>query len=228
MHKLDRSRVAVPLCLDAYDHRTKIWDDLESGCKRKVREELLAMQGRPVPGSDGTFVDVRCAYCEAVIYERGHIEHFRRKNRELGFPELTFSWGNLFLSCDDKAHCGHFKDRPGGEPYDPNVLVKPDEDDPDKFLYFHSSGEVRPREGLPAREKLRAEETIRIFRLDESTLAYDRARAVKVYREMKKDDFEELASWSQEMRQEYYAEEIEATQWDRFATTIRHFLQRLS
>jgi uncharacterized protein (TIGR02646 family) len=225
MHKLDRA--TTPTCLDAYDHQTQSWDDLGGDCKREIRTRLCAMQGRPVPEAGDQVSGVRCAYCEAVIHDGGHIEHFRRKNPVLGFPELTFSWENLFLSCDDKGHCGHFKDRKGAPVYNPDLLIKPDELDPKGFLYFHSSGEVRPRAGLPQEEERRAEVTIRIFGLNEGALPYARARAVNAYRQRKEEEFEELASWSEDLRQEYFHQEIEETRWDPFATTIWHFLQRL-
>jgi len=227
MHKLNRSRVTAPTCLDAYDHQTKNWDDLGSICKQEVRQRLKVMQGRTIPGAEDHIFGVRCAYCEAVIHVGGHIEHFRRKNKVLGFPELTFSWENLFLSCDDKEHCGHFKDRPSAPAYNPDLLIKPDELDPERYLYFHSNGQVLPREGLLQEEKQRAEETIRVFGLDESTLGHARAKAVKAYRQLKAEEFDDLASWDENLRQEYFRQEIEATHWDPFATTIRHFLQRL-
>lgn len=40
----------------------------------------------------------KCAYCESKISHiaYGHIEHFKPKST---FPELTFEWTNLLLSC---------------------------------------------------------------------------------------------------------------------------------
>ena len=40
----------------------------------------------------------KCAYCESKIshVDYGHIEHFKPKSR---FPDLTFEWTNLLLSC---------------------------------------------------------------------------------------------------------------------------------
>jgi len=42
---------------------------------------------------------------------------------------------------------------------------------------------------------------------------------------MKVGDFEELASWCSADRREYFQSEIEATRWESYATTIKHFLQ---
>lgn len=223
MHKLDRSSVAAPGCLDDYDYKTQTWDDFGGACKKALRAALVQMQGIP-----GVAAGVRCAYCEGLIFYGGHIEHFRRKSLK-HYPELTFDWNNLFLACDARTHCGHHKDRRSAPAYDPNQLIKPDEDDPDVFLYFHSSGEVRVRGKLSAgndlRAKAKAEVTIQVFCLNDSTLVAERARAVSEYRKMKSDDFEELASWEEVDRREYFESEIEATRGHPFATTIKHFLQ---
>lgn len=185
MHKLDRGAVTAPACLDDYHYPQHSWDDLHSCCKNEIRSQLAKIQGRKVPESEEYVINVRCAYCEAEIHHGGHIEHFRRKNRKLGFPELTFSWKNLFLSCDSKEHCGHFKDRKDGDAYDPDHLIKPDDIDPDKFLYFHSNGQVRARDKLSPEDTHKAEETIRIFGLKNSALVRARKNAVKFYREKK-------------------------------------------
>lgn len=165
MHKLDRSAVEAPSCLAEYDHQYQNWDDLGPNCKKQVREALVYLQGNPA-SLEG---HIRCAYCEGVVFDGGHIEHFRRKNKS-HYPELTFEWSNLFRSCDARMHCGHHKDRKGATNYDPDKLIKPDEVDPEHFLYFHSSGEVRPRQGLCDHDQEIAQETIRVFGLNEGSL----------------------------------------------------------
>ncbi|WP_291991693.1 retron system putative HNH endonuclease [Candidatus Accumulibacter sp. ACC003] len=226
MHKLDRSGVAAPDCLDGYDYKTQTWDDFGNECKKLLRAALVQMQGSPgVTTEDASEYGVRCAYCEGQIFHEGHIEHFRRKNLK-HHPELTFDWHNLFLACGSKWHCGHYKDRKSAPPYDPEQLIKPDEHDPEDYLYFHSSGEVRVRDQLSAADKLRADATIRVFGLDNQTLAGKRARAVSKFRQMKSEDFEEIASWGDFDRRKYFEGEIEATRWEPYATTIKHFLQR--
>lgn len=228
MHKLDRSKVTAPECLADYDYRTQIWDDLRGECKRALRAALVQMQGIPgVTPDDGSEHGVRCAYCEAQIHHAGHIEHFRRKNRSRpdGYPELTFKWGNLFLACGSQTHCGHYKDRKSAPAYDPDELIKPDEHDPEHYLYFHSSGEVRPRDRLEPADAHQATETIRVFRLNEAALAGRREKALRVYWKKIAADLDELADWPSEDREAYLRDEIEATRWDPYATTIKHFLQ---
>ena len=96
MHKLDRDNTAAPPCLSGYHHTTHSWDNFGSKCKKQLRAALVKMQGIPgVTTEDASEYGVRCAYCEDAIHHAGHIEHFRRKNKN-HFPELTFDWSNLF------------------------------------------------------------------------------------------------------------------------------------
>jgi len=225
MHKLDRSGVKAPACLAEYDHRTQTWDDLSGECKKTLRAMLVQMQGIPgVTTDDAREYGVRCAYCEMQIPHAGHIEHFRRKNQH-HHPELTFDWSNLFLACGSQSHCGHYKDRKNAPVYDPDELIKPDEHDPEHYLYFHSSGEVRPHHRLQAADARRAEETIRVFGLNDACLVGAREKVLRVYRGKIAADLEVLAAWSREDREAYLLYEIEATRWDPCATTIKHFLQ---
>lgn len=225
MHYLDRTSVEAPLCLNNYDYQTQTWNDFGGPCKELLRGALVELQGIPgVTTEDGAEYGVRCAYCEGAIRHQGHIEHFRRKNPN-HFPELAFVWTNLFLACGSQSHCGHYKDRPLAPPYDPNILIKPDEHDPEQFLYFHSSGEVRIRAELnDDADRQRASRTIRVFGLNDPALSGARANAVSIYRKRILGDLDEIASWSPQDREAYLQCEIEATRWEPYATTIKHFL----
>ena len=235
MHQLDRATVQRPPCLDNYDGNVHSWDDLQPQDKRALRLALQRMQGGQIAADDtNDAADVvsglRCAYCESQIYYGGHIEHFRRKNPK-HFPQLTFAWTNLFLSCDSngsKEHCGHYKDRPGGPPYNPDDLIKPDEHDPDDYLYFHSSGEVRVRhrDGMTDDDRQRAAETIRVFHLDCGRLNGARRKTLKPYLDRDTGFLEALLEFDEKDRQLFIAEEIEATKREPFWTTIRHFFEK--
>lgn len=225
MHKLDRASVRPPACLNAYDYRAQQWGDLGSECKRQLRAALVQMQGIPgVTTPDANEYGLRCAYCEGAIYHEGHIEHFRRKN-PAHYPELTFAWPNLFLACGANTHCGHYKDRKSAPAYDPDQLIKPDEHEPSELLHFHSTGEVRVRNGLDAVNAHRAVETIRVFGLDDDALSGTRAKVLSVYKQKILADLDEIAAWPLADRQAYLDEEVEATRWEPYATTIQHFLQ---
>ncbi len=219
MHKLDRSAVVAPPCLADYDYQHQDWDDLGPSCKNQVREALVCLQGNPASPED----HIRCAYCEGVIFDGGHTEHFRRKNKS-HYPELTFEWSNLFRSCDARMHCGHHKDRSGAPIYDPDKLIKPDKVDPEHFLYFYSSGEVRVRQGLCEHDQEIAQETIRVFGLNEGSLQGKRRKAVGPAKDLYLKDIDEIASWSDEDRRRYLEGELASTRWYPYSTTIKHFL----
>ncbi|HHR6030936.1 TPA: retron system putative HNH endonuclease [Providencia alcalifaciens] len=226
MHKLDRSGVEPPESLADYDYPIQEWSDLAPDCKHNLRAALAQMQGIPdVTTFGANEYGVRCAYCEGAIYHKGHIEHFRRKNKA-HFPELTFVWENLFLACGSNEHCGHYKDRNGVPSYNPDNLLKPDEDDPDSYLYFHSTGEVQPRANIDKNSRFCATETIRVFGLNSTVLSGARSQALSVYKKQVIGDIEELASWPEEERDAYLADEIEKTRWEPYSTTIKHFLQK--
>ena len=76
----------------------------------------------------------KCAYCESRISHiaYGHIEHFKPKST---FPELTFEWTNLLLSCpicngpEYKGDC--FPEASEGGP-----LINPCDDAPAEHFEF--------------------------------------------------------------------------------------------
>lgn len=233
MHFLDRSTVAAPACLADWTYPEKNWDDFNGPCKKQLRLALQRLQSRQII-DDGDDDDVeyllglRCAYCEGQIYHGGHIEHFRRKNPN-HFPELTFEWTNLFLACDSKEHCGHYKDRPNAPAYNPDELIKPDIHNPDDYLYFHSSGEVRVRnrDGMTEADRRRGAETIRVFHLDCGRLKGARHKALKQYLDRDTGILEALMEFEPHDQQDFIAQEIEATKHDPYWTTIRHFFEKL-
>ena len=229
MHKLDRATVQKPTCLDGYDYNTQTWDHLTGNDKEVVRLSLQKMQGQQIVTDNALYIlGLRCAYCESQIFHGGHIEHFRRKN-PAHHPELTFEWTNLFIACGSIVHCGHYKDR-GGAPYRPEDLIKPDVHDPNEFLYFHSSGEVRVRNrvNMSQQDMKRGNETIRVFHLNCGALKGARHKALNRYLDRNTGILEALMDSNENDRQVFIGNEIEATKWDPFWTTIRHFFEKLN
>jgi len=150
MHFLHRGH--APVCLAHYHHGQHQWTKTTPTDQERaeIRTDLDAMQGR------------RCAYCECNLNQHGqHIEHFRQRSR---YPQGTFEWDNLFLSCDRPDSCGKHKD--GCGPYNHADLIKPDHDDPEHYFLFGQHGTINLRQGLNSQEKHRANETLRIFNLD--------------------------------------------------------------
>ncbi|WP_411382228.1 retron Ec78 anti-phage system effector HNH endonuclease PtuB [Pseudomonas sp. MPB26] len=165
----------------------------------------------------------RCAYCEGPTSPGNrHIEHFRQRDR---YPQGTYDWNNLFGSCERASTCGKAKDRCGT--YPPEVLIKPDIEDPDAFLVFTPGGTVEPRAGLSARDHLRASETIRILGLDGALNEIRRAELSGYLQTL--EYFVEIADtfpeeeWIQELQQE-----VSNAAHLPYATAIRHVLTRQS
>lgn len=207
MRQLIRGK--APGCLKSYRHGTHNWDAVTKTDKDDIWTELGVMQ------------DQRCAYCEGnMATEDRHIEHFRQKGRD---PQQTFAWSNLFGSCNRENSCGKHKDRIGT--YPPAVLIKPDIEDPERFLVFTPDGGVSPRKGLSAADENRARETIRIFNLD-TALKPIRHREICGYVQTA----EYLAALAESFKEEEWMpllqQEIAATAHLPFATAIKHVLTR--
>ncbi len=162
----------------------------------------------------------RCAYCEGSLDLLGqHVEHFRRKRKH---PLLTFTWSNLFWSCDRSDSCGHHKDQ-GDRVYEPADLIDPCVDDPSRFFRFRSNGTINVREGLSERDRFRAEETLRVFNLhpEHGRLRNMRMAAASRYL----STVEDLAALEPAERSAFAQLEIEATTAEPFSTMIRHMFE---
>jgi uncharacterized protein (TIGR02646 family) len=212
MHFLDRTKLPAPACLELFDPQQDSWDCKNFvQCKAEIRCALSRLQAD------------RCAYCESPLYGHdGHIEHFRRKHPDHA-PELTFDWSNLFLSCDSWRNCGHYKDRPKAPSYRSKDLVKPDVDDPEAFFFFHSSGEVRVRGGIAPSAQARAEETIRVFGLNDPALKDLRRKAVARYRHGQ-SIIDDPGSLTPAEVDHFIDDELRATETIPFRTAVHHFL----
>lgn len=206
--------------------------------KQLIRREGPAQLGRFTAGRDQwgyvDLVDIWshlllmqggfCAYCECRL-NRKHVEHFRPRK---DFPALTFEWTNLFGSCGDthKAggweRCGIYKDD-GAELYDANQLIKPDDDIPDDYLLFLTTGRVVPIPGLTGPALIKAQETIRVFNLngDPALFGSRRAAITSIMAEV-----EELYAVQDEIEEELWSEmlhfEIQRLEDVEFSTALKH------
>lgn len=167
-----------------------------------------------------------CSYCESEITASrgGHIEHLHRKK---DFDYRTFDWSNLFLCCQNTLHCGHFKDRAGRDPYNPDDLIRPDADDPDEYLQFYSSGEIKARNGLSAGQHNRADATIAVLNLNNSLLKGRRSATASQAKAVVLKEIEFLESLSEEERIELLSEEIKSFRSSAHPTVVRHFFTHL-
>lgn len=204
MRKIERNVVVPPSSLS--ESASSSWKNFKE--KKEVREILRDMQ-------HGC-----CAYCEGGVYNEGHVEHFYPQNK---YPERSLAWGNLFLSCNSRKHCGHYKDSKG-IPYHPEDLIKPDEENPEHFFFFHSNGEARPRFDLSEKEQQRAEETLRVFNLNEGALQEKRRRAVKDFFRKNGSLLEEIMALDEVSRKAFLLEECKNAEHLPYGATLRHFL----
>ncbi|WP_343741506.1 retron system putative HNH endonuclease [Herbaspirillum huttiense] len=194
-----------------YQHGQHNWNDVTAADKQEIWRALDAMQGQ------------RCAYCEADIsHGERHIEHFRQKGRD---ATQTFAWRNLFGSCNCEDTCGKYKDK---QPvYAPAALIKPDDEDPEYFLRFHSDGTISMCSGISTAEQQRASETRRLFNLDAGALRWRRYAAAIGYLETV-EEIAQLAATDPDLAATYLANEIAITAHLPFATAIKHTLQNRS
>ena len=76
-------------------------------------------------------------------------------------------------------------------------------------------------------DRHRGAETIRVFHLDCGRLKGARHKALKQYLDSNTGILEALMDFDENDRQVFIGEEIEATKWEPFWTTIRHFFEKL-
>ncbi|MFM8331831.1 MAG: retron Ec78 anti-phage system effector HNH endonuclease PtuB [Candidatus Methylumidiphilus sp.] len=209
MHKLERGE--APICLGKFKHVQHTWDELTPQDREEIWVALEAMQGQC------------CAYCECDISNgRRHIEHFRQKAGHR-YPQGAFEWVNLFGSCIHPTRCGSHKDKLGE--YSHEDLIKPDEEDPESFFIFMRDGTIRLR-NLSTSDERRAQETLRIFNLDEKRgrLRQMRESAVYGYIQIANEILELAEICPDKEWRQYLDGELDKIKSLPFATAIKHTL----
>jgi uncharacterized protein (TIGR02646 family) len=101
-----------------------------------------------------------CTWCDVWPVRPQTIEHLAPKGPGR-FPELAYTWTNLYLAC------GECQKR--GDAYDPAIL-RPDEPGyrfERYFLFNERDGRLQPHPAADAEDRRRAEVTLRLFRLNE-------------------------------------------------------------
>lgn len=213
MRRLNRDSVDKPECLCNVEPG-KTYSRLRGAETLQIRECLLEMQGG------------FCAYCERRTgsgSKDGHIEHFRKQADHTG---LTLVWENLFWSCNDEATCGKLKDKCSKNEgryrgFTEDEIINPCSDEPDLFLAFNSDGTLQPRDGLSETDRTRAEETIRIFGLAESSfLKRARHDAINGYA----TTIESLQTLGAHFIGAFVADQVSKLHDKPHSTAVRHFL----
>lgn len=116
-----------------------------------------------------------CAFCDGFPLEATGetIEHFRPKS---SFPLLSYLWANLLYCC---KYCNENK---GENPE--RLLIKPNDINysfETYFLFDYDSGKIESNPALPEIGKLKAENTIRLYGLNEHNRPKWRKRFLKLY-----------------------------------------------
>lgn len=210
MRRLQRPE--APEILAKLSKQGTTWGEVSDADRKLIRSPLDEMSTR----RNRTF----CNYCEQLISDstKGHIEHFAPRNQ---YPKLVFDWPNLYLSCQDSDHCGHFKDSGKGVAYSPGDLVRPDQEDPEAIFQFFSTGKVEPRTGLDQQTMERAEKTIKVFNLNAQQLVNARSATAKQALTLILDIVTDLEELSEEERAEFLEEEIHSFEGSPFLATAR-------
>lgn len=98
------------------------WDDIAE-IRGNLREFILQKEQRN-----------QCAYCEVsicAVHSPSHIDHFKRKHL---FPELTFSYFNLLVSCNNPNRCASVKDVMANHKDSYKDIINPVEEEPNPYF----------------------------------------------------------------------------------------------
>lgn len=155
------------------------WDALDATVRINTRKYILVEeQGN------------QCAYTELPVeYEKNssHIEHLKRKDSAF-FPELTFEWTNLFVSCNASDFGGKHKDdtylRRKGKA-DNALILNPATENPADFFELKSWGELTIKENLNDTDRRKAETTIDAFNLNHNSLIQRRTEMIQRVKDYK-------------------------------------------
>ncbi len=135
--------------------------------KKKVNELLIPFLQK--------FTQNHCSFCDDFPFtmSRETIEHFRPKSL---FPNLAYTWENLFLCCDtcQSAKLEDFDEK----------LLKPDEKDyrfEDYFQCNYKTGELEANETQSPENQEKAKITIKIYELNQEDRCKNRLRFLKYW-----------------------------------------------
>lgn len=136
----------------------KTWEDA-SPVRKELRKHILQEHGNC------------CAYTEVRINgeENCHIDHYKTRNL---FPEKTFEYENLLVSCNSEEYAAKYKDKQIRSKSDYDDLINPVKESPSDYIEFAFTGDV-----LPLEYSKKGENTISVFNLNEKSLLERRKTA---------------------------------------------------
>ncbi len=144
------------------------WDEFSKrhlNVKQKLKEVLIDEQNN------------LCAYCEVYIkVDNSHIEHIKDRSH---YPQDTFNYNNLILSCNSKDSCGHKKCTSYFLGF-----VSPLNLDCEKKFTYTMNGRIIPTQ----KSDCNAQKTIEILGLNSKKLIDRRYSIIKALEEFDNDD----------------------------------------
>lgn len=161
---------APPTSFTKHIPSTGKWADFSRTRKKHTKQYMLEQEQNYL-----------CCYCEKNIKGAdAHIEHIRPKG---DYPELTFEYSNLLVSCqgthcspdeeDTTVYiCGHKKD----SGFDEDLFLDPSQlRDIGAYFEFDDNGGISPS----AKDPIKASYMINLLQLNEPQLAQSRENVAK-------------------------------------------------
>ncbi|OAV69883.1 hypothetical protein Barb6XT_00221 [Bacteroidales bacterium Barb6XT] len=163
MKKIDKKEEPTFYSKYIKQHKPTQWDDI-APVRSDLRAHIWEEQKRC------------CAYTEVLLNlnkDNFHIDHYKTQNL---YPQLTFDYSNLLVSCNSEKYGAKHKDKliKGREEYE--NLINPVEESPSEYMEFTFTGHV---EAVNSCRK--GEETIRLFNLNEKSLVERRKTALSCF-----------------------------------------------
>lgn len=147
-------------------NQPKVWDDINP-IRQQLRKHILNEQNN------------FCAYTELRIntIDSCHIDHYHTRNM---FPEETFNYNNLLVSCNSENYGAKHKDKQVKKKEDYKELINPIDDLPANFITFGLTGKVQT-----INDSIKGKQTIAFFNLNEKSLVQRRKAVVENLLQMK-------------------------------------------
>lgn len=175
MKKIEKGEAPTFFTSFIKKERPKVWNDI-APIRSELREHILKEEQQGC-----------CAYTEIRICNNNdcHIDHFRTRNL---FPDKTFEYRNLLVSCNSEDYGAKYKDKQVKGKADYEGLLNPVDDKPAEYLEYTFTGEILPVEGNE-----RGAKTIDYFNLNQRCLVNHRKQAIHSLLYMRKElDEDEL------------------------------------
>ena len=123
-----------------------------------------------------------------------HLDHFKKKSI---YPRLTFEWSNLFAAVKDNHFGADYKDnqingRNAAHYY--QLLINPALESPEAYFWYSNDGMVHPKDGLTQTDVEKANTTILLLNLNQSTLIHRRRELWKMIQNYKDLPIDTIAS----------------------------------